>query len=398
MKRNSLLLTLLYISLLQTSIWAQSDAIFDEYPWLSTIINTDDCGTASIIEYESGVFTFLLIDDGNGTEELYFENGTFYCASAPNFDCVGAYNLTEVLSTWTCGSDSEENNEDEDDTTNPLEDGDMDNEEEDTEETDGSSPELFPINDPLFDNFPWLSEVVGSSCRLSETVTVYEQGSFQFLIFTDANGLETMYFQDGTFYCQSGNGLDCRMAYNLNRAIYTWTCGENIDEPDCNNNTGTIVFQNCDNGQLFNFIRTEDGRLLDIYFPLGNSFALIEGQSVNFDYQAASFNSPCSAASQAVNITCITTNNDSPNAGNCNNNTGTFFFRNCDDGTPFVFIQTTDGTIYDPYFDGNISYTPIQGQTVNFDFNPADFDTPCSIAEQAIVINCLEIDLSLIHI
>jgi len=106
----------------------------------------------------------------------------------------------------------------------------------------------------------------------------------------------------------------------------------------------------------------------------------------------ASFDSPCSAASQAVNITCITTNNDSPNAGNCNNNTGTFFFRNCDDGTPFVFIQTADGTIYDPYFDGNISYTPIQGQTVNFDFNPADFDTPCSIAEQAIVINCLEID------
>ena len=221
---------------------------------------------------------------------------------------------------------------------------------------------------------------------------MYEQGIYQYLIIEDANGMESMYFQDGSFYCQSGGGLDCKMAYNLNSAIYNWTCGSDTGQPDCNRYTGTIVFQDCDNGQLFNFIRTADGQLLDIYFPLGNNFALIEGQSVKFDYQVASFNSPCSAASQAVNITCITTNNEDPNAGNCNKHSGTFFFRNCDDGTPFVFIQSTEGTIYDPYFNGNISYTPVQGQRVNFDFSPTNFNTPCSIAEQAITITCLEID------
>ncbi len=363
------------------------DPIFTEYPWLSTLINTDDCGTSSIVEYASGAFTFLVIDDGNGSEQLFFENGTFYCASAPNFDCVSAYNLTEVLRTWTCGSGTEGSNEDDD--TPPV---DIDNEEmEEMEDTDGSSPELFPINDPIFTTFPWLSDIIGDACT-AESVTVYEQGSFQFLIITDANGIESMYFQDGTFYCQSGNGLDCQMAYNLNRAIYNWTCGSDTNEADCDRFTGTIVFQDCDNGQLFNFIRTADGQLLDIYFPLGNNFALIEGQSVKFDYQVADFNSPCSTASQAVNITCITTNNTEPNVGDCNDHTGTFFFRDCDDGTPFVFIQSTDGIIYDPYFNGNISYTPVQGQTVNFDFTPANFNTPCSIAEQAITVTCLEID------
>ena len=360
------------------------DPIFTEYPWLSTIINTDDCGTSSIVEYASGAFTFLVIDDGNGSEQLFFENGTFYCASAPNFDCVGAYNLTDVLRTWTCGNDTAEGDETEE--TNPVDNGDMEE-----QEIDNNTPISSAINDPLFSNFPWLTDIIGSTCT-SESVTVYEQGSFQFLIVTDANGIETLYFQDGTFYCQNGNDLDCQMAYNLNRAIYNWTCGSDTSEADCDRFTGTIVFQDCDNGQLFNFIRTDDGLLLDIYFPLGNNFALIEGQSVKFDYEAASFNSPCSAASQAVNVTCITTNNADPNAGNCNNHSGTFFFRNCDDGTPFVFIQTTDGTIYDPYFDGNISYTPIQGQKVNFDFTPATFNTPCSIAEQAITITCLEID------
>lgn len=358
------------------------DPIFTEYPWLSTVINTDACGTSSIAEYASGAFTFLVIDNGNGTEQLFFENGTLYCTSAPNYDCVSAYNLTEVLRTWTCGSDTEGSNEDED--TPPMDD-------EEIEETDGSSPELFPVNDPIFTSFPWLSDLIGDACS-SEAVTVYEQGSYQYLIVKDANGIESMYFQDGSFYCQSGNGLDCKMAYNLNRAIYNWTCGSDTAQPDCNRYTGTVVFQDCDNGQLYTFIRTSDGQLLDIYFPLGNNFALIEGQSVKFDYQAANFSSPCSAASQAVNITCITTNNADPNAGNCNNHTGTFFFRNCDDGTPFIFIQSTDGTIYDPYFNGNISYTPVQGQKVNFDFSPTNFSTPCSIADQAITITCLEID------
>ncbi len=358
------------------------DPIFTEYPWLSTVVNTDDCGTASLVEYASGAYTFLAIDNGNGIEQLFFENGTLYCTSAPNYDCVTAYNLNEVLRTWSCGSTTDEGNGDDD--TQPMENEDMD-------DGNTNTPTNATDNDPLFTNFPWLLDIIGGTCT-SESVTVYQQGSYQYLIVTDPNGVESMYFQDGSFYCQSGSGLDCKMAYNLNTAIYNWSCGSDTAQPDCNRYTGTIVFQNCDNGQLYNFIRTADGQLLDIYFPLGTNFALIEGQSVKFDYQVASFNSPCSAASQAVNVTCITTNNDDPNAGDCTKHTGTFFFRNCDDGTPFVFIQTTDGTIYDPYFDGNISYTPVQGQRVNFDFTSTNFSTPCSIADQAITITCLEID------
>lgn len=366
------------------------DPIFTEYPWLSTVINTDDCGTASIVEYASGTYTFLMIDNGSGTAQLFFENGTLYCTSAPNYDCVGAYNLTEILRTWTCGSTSDTGGDNEEVDTTPIENGDMDNEE--MEDIDTTTPTSSTVNDPIFTNFPWLSTVIGGNCT-SESVTVYQQGIFQYLIIKDANGMESMYFQDGSFYCQSSSSLDCIIAYNLELAVYTWSCGNDTDQANCNNNTGTIVFQDCDNGQLFYFIRTADGQLLDIYFPFGNTFVIIEGQSVKFDYHVASFNSPCSAASQAVNITCITPNDEDPNAGNCNSHTGTFFFRDCDDGTSFFFIQSTDGKIYDPYFEGNANYTPVQGQKINFDFKLTNFNTPCSsVAEQAITITCLELD------
>ena len=343
---------------------ASDAAIFTDYPWLSPLINTNDCGTASVTEYASGAYTFLLLDNGNGLQQLYFENGTLYCTNSTNYNCVVAYNLTEALRTWSCGDMA---------TDNP------------TSDTGTSST----INDPLFTLFPWLGDLIGESCT-SEAITVYQQGAYQYLSITDASGGNRLYFEDGRLYCQSGPGLDCVAAYNLNQSVYDWTCGKDNAQPDCNRYTGTIVFANCDDGRLFNYIRTADGQLLDIYFPFGNTYPLIEGQSVKFDYQEATFASPCSIATKAVNITCITTNNEDPNAGDCNKHTGTFFFRNCDDGTPYVFIQSTDGTVYDPYFDGNISYAPTQGQMVKFDFKSTDFTTPCSIADQAITITCLE--------
>lgn len=78
-------------------------------------------------------------------------------------------------------------------------------------------------------------------------------------------------------------------------------------------------------------------------------------------------------------------------AGNDCSNTGTIFFENCDDGREFYFLRTTDGRVYDPYLGTNITYEPVDGQTIKFDFVDANFSSPCSIAEKAINITCLEI-------
>ena len=70
---------------------------------------------------------------------------------------------------------------------------------------------------------------------------------------------------------------------------------------------------------------------------------------------------------------------------------GTLFFDNCDDGTLFFFIRTEDGTIYDPYYVDGVSFEHEEGEApVQFGFIEADFATPCSIAEKAILITCID--------
>lgn len=73
------------------------------------------------------------------------------------------------------------------------------------------------------------------------------------------------------------------------------------------------------------------------------------------------------------------------------NTTGTLFFENCDDGNLYFFVRTADGTIYDPYYLDGVSFEHTEGEiAVNFGFFDADFETPCSIAEKAIIITCIE--------
>lgn len=71
---------------------------------------------------------------------------------------------------------------------------------------------------------------------------------------------------------------------------------------------------------------------------------------------------------------------------------GTLFFENCDDGQLYFFIKTDDGKIYDPYYVDGVSFAT-EGEAdveVKFGFIEATFETPCSIAEKAILITCIE--------
>jgi len=74
----------------------------------------------------------------------------------------------------------------------------------------------------------------------------------------------------------------------------------------------------------------------------------------------------------------------------CESNTGRMFFENCDDGTQFFFIEDQNGDILDPYFGEGVEFEDRDGITVNFGYKTADFATPCSQAEQAVILTCVE--------
>jgi len=77
----------------------------------------------------------------------------------------------------------------------------------------------------------------------------------------------------------------------------------------------------------------------------------------------------------------------------CSAKSGLMFFENCDDGTLFFFIKGDDGVTYDPYYADGVTFDNRDSIQVNFGFELLDFATPCAIADQAVLINCISEDV-----
>ena len=96
----------LLISLVQTiNLQAQSNtSIFNQFPWITdnNLVQPDRCADEQIAVYQTGIYTYLLITDANGTEILYNHDGLFYCQNASNYDCVAAFKLGNPIDSWTC--------------------------------------------------------------------------------------------------------------------------------------------------------------------------------------------------------------------------------------------------------------------------------------------------------
>lgn len=158
----------------------------------------------------------------------------------------------------------------------------------------------------IFTDFPWVSSLVNPMDCTIESIQVYQQGIFSFLLITNEFGDASLYFQDGQFYCQNAANFDCVAAYGFGTPISTWNCGDlTAPAPDCARFSGQVFFEECDDNGLFYFIRLTDGRVIDPYFADGVNFTPEEGQQVNFDYVLADFATPCSIAEAAVLLTCI---------------------------------------------------------------------------------------------
>ena len=414
-----------------------NNQIFEDYAWLNDLGASFFCAIREVEVWRSGIFTFLLVTDNNGSEILYNENGQFYCQNSSNYDCISAFNLNELVETWTCASSpgveclvTITNNEcrflriyDENgvllninqETGRPsairpdeawedmrplvggetrtyiFRDGDLElgrqiatcanpnidlvNRYDDGCQTPYEPSELTNVGCTLLRVFHSGGGLIGSAFP-GETLSIESTGVGQYLIAManqDTLGVEIAY---GVRDIDTGG---CPDTYNYNNVQvfedYPWL-------------TGIVDRDNC------------AGERVEVWEARTTTYVWVEDENGNGTLYttsgqvqcrpAPSFPINCFSAYELRDVLAVWTCGATSSEPNCENNTGTFFFENCDDGVLFFFLRTDDGRVYDPYFDAGITFNPIDGQRINFDFVDASFPSPCSVAEKAIVLTCIE--------
>ena len=73
--------------------------IFNEYAWLSDLIDPNSCNGDKVSVYGN----FVFVETANSTD-LYYQTGVFYCSSTPTYDCLALYNLSTQTNAWSCGN------------------------------------------------------------------------------------------------------------------------------------------------------------------------------------------------------------------------------------------------------------------------------------------------------
>ncbi len=79
----------------------------EDYPWLSTVVDGDDCCNSAIAyEYMVNGYAYIYVVGEAGCNEygvLYNSSGLLYCTSASNYDCLSLYELDmNPTIIWTC--------------------------------------------------------------------------------------------------------------------------------------------------------------------------------------------------------------------------------------------------------------------------------------------------------
>ncbi len=382
------------------------EEIFTTFPWISGFVNPGNCSNQKVTVYNMLSYYFVEIESA-GVSTLYYQDGTRYCTSSANYSCPAAYNATVIAHVWNCSvcqgciSGCDDVTADNYDPTVTCADNSTC-----IYVTAPNNPSNQCNETNLFNEFSWLSQLVDHNNCTNETISVYDNGAYSFLYF-QKDGTGGFYYQDGTFYCQDNADYSCPEDYNYSSPTSCWSCGT---QNSCNQYTGTVFYEVCEDGQYYYFIRLTDGTVVDPYNAAGVNFDYPDGVTVNFDYEPVNFSSPCSTASKAVSVLCIQTidisgctdvaacNYDASatvDNGNCDyscyscsNNSGTVFYEVCEDGQYYFFIQTDQGAIFDPYNATGIDFTYPNGANVQFDYVQRG-NSPCSIADEAVTITCI---------
>ncbi len=191
---------IVYAFLMMMSV-ASFGQTLEDFPWLSQIINSDDCcEVQSAVAYpvNNNYFIYVSPDFQCSGEfgKLYYENGDCWCISSGTLDCVAFYGFSDMnaISLYDCTPDNNNNNGD----------------------------------SGIFDEYTWLNNQVDTTnCCTDQSVEIHSFGNYSFIYVDDCTGeLGTMYAEDGQLWCTDYPGFDCSSFYGLseNSLYATWNC------------------------------------------------------------------------------------------------------------------------------------------------------------------------------
>ncbi len=268
--------------------------IFETYTWLNELLTCNE-DEVWVYNYSSG-WQFLEIQTNNGNE-LYLSDGTYYCSGSQVAVCKESFGLNEPIDECVC-----------DDTT-PI-----------TCE-DPTACNFGETAACIFGNQECPDPCDEDSCIDCDKYTgtiFYEDcgGTTYRFVETDSGQIFDPYFDLVDLQAYEGQRIrfdfidktDVEMPCAIaEKAIY-FTCleiiEEEIPEPDCNNNTGTIFYEDC-GGTTYRFVETDNGQIYDPYFHLID-LEIYEGQQIKFDFiDNNDVVMPCDIAEKAITITCI---------------------------------------------------------------------------------------------
>ena len=201
-----------------------TSTIFADYPWLSTIVDPNNCDGTTVQVYNSSGFVYLNVVTATSTI-LYSANGTQYCVSSEGYNCLDFYTVDSVIENFTCGASGQNGG------------GNGGNGGGNSGNNGGDAG---MSTSTIFADYPWLSTIVDPNNCDGTTVQVYNSGGFVYLNVKTATST-ILYSANGTLYCTSSEGYNCLDFYTVDSVIENFTCGAGgqNDGGNSGNNGGT---------------------------------------------------------------------------------------------------------------------------------------------------------------